>query len=333
MKKQLLKVGYNTTDTIYDKMKRFAYFIRNNLDMEKEEKYSLLGVEALSAPTHIEGVKKIRDIARMRNLYAITLEYYAERKTEVIPLANYFRIAASNWQNIVSLLVKASYLKEYKGLEERVAKLIIKCADYELDIINYMVALEKKIEFNYCEKKDIGVFDKGKKIELDIKHFYNNRAFALTELNKEDANIDGMGSFLLKSQKEYRSEIIKDRKYDNIVCCEQKIVIDEQIKKIFIVGTCDSGAYYGNLGIFYDDGILENKLIGFGEWRFEKCELGEKVVWKGERVCFGKLCIEEQGYIFEYKLDDFRNVKIKKIMLPKNKHIHIFKIFFIKGER
>ena len=333
---QLKRVGYGTGNSICDKMRKFSRFVKENLDFEKEVQYSLLDIPELSAPTHIDGVKRIRDVARMRTLYSITLEYYAEHNPLMKSLASEFKIAASNWQNIVSVLVKASYLKENKGLGETIAGLILKCADYEEYIMEHMQSLLKTMnedDGSIEEEEEVG-----KQQEfLYLKKFFNNKAFAKSINNVENADIDGMGNFMIcekkhKTQENNLFSILETEKYDNVVCCGQNIKMDKTIESMSVIGTCDSGAYYGGIKIIYQDDIVENKVIGFGEWRFDKCELGERLVWSGERVYFGMESKEEQGHIFENVLNGFRKCKIKEIVLPLNSHIHIFGITYVAKE-
>ena len=317
------------------KMRKFEMFLEKDFDYQRELELSLLGRYELSAPTHIEGIKSLTDISRKRNLFSIYLKYVGKKVEDenILYLSDKFKLLAADWQIMVSIMVKSYYLKDFKGLNKKLYNQVQVCIAHEESILNNLFDERKR------EHKHINYIIEEKRDELnlgydllDINKYYNSKAFAKDRSNDEKANFDNLGNFLIiPKNKEIvcsgcHIDIYQNR-YDNISCDGQVIDnLDKKYQCLFLIGACDLGAYYGNFRIEYDDNTFEDKIVGFGEWRVEKCEFNEVVIWKGARVNFGEINNEELGYIFQQKIIIMRRNKIKKIILPKNKHIHIWGI-------
>lgn len=320
---------------MFEKMRQYALVIKDNFDFGKEIETTLKRQGQITTPTWIDFVQDIINVGRMRALYSISLSYIADKykNEELRKLCNEFKIIWSEWQLIVSILVKAYLSNNFNRLNIRLSKKILEIIDSERKATT---TLEKSIQGkrNYVQniKKNIKDMDLKALNYLEIEKYFNNKAFSQ---NDEMANFDGLNnSYLFNLLKNPYVEIeqkklfsLKDNGLDNIKCLGQVLSITPiLVDKILILGSCDSGAFFGEFSVYFENGDVQKNVVGFGEWRFEKCELGEELALVTDRYYLGEVSEQEKGYIFYNTIDIYNSHPVTKIQLPYCENMHIFAI-------
>ena len=192
------RFNHDINNGIFNQMNQFAVFLNEKFDFQREIELSLLNIDKLSAPTHIEGIKVISDISRKRNLFSLCLEYIGlmSGKDSIGFLADKFKLLAGYWQMIVSFLVKSFYKNDITNINSKLYNQAMICIEYEEKICNCLLnTLSSKIIYNEhinkITKQDF-IYEM-----IQIEQYYNNKAFANSVSNNEKANFDGLGNFLL----------------------------------------------------------------------------------------------------------------------------------------
>lgn len=341
--RSLQRVYGNRGNSMFDEMRRLGNDIENNFDFQKEIDLSIAAKGMLAAPTHVMCAKSFTEVSRMRNLFALTLEYIAEQNQDDIFLnvSKRMKLHATKWQMLVSLMGKAYYKKNFTELKIQIAEHIMRIADEEEETVEVLERClskdQTKSEMSGSaagtnEKKDRFVFCK---LEM------NNKAFASNSGNEAGADFDGLGNYLLinpqlKGAIQDSKLFLGDKVFvfmgmtqgmDNVCCLGQKVKVQtDNYRGLSILGACDSGAFFGKLEFIFEDGSSEESIFGFGEWRFGKCEFGETLAWSGDRVYWNQVNQEEKGYLFTNELAVKAEKKLSAIRLPECGNMHIFAI-------
>ncbi len=325
---------------LFQQMHNAAAEIKQQFNFEQEIKYTIEFInKQLTAPTQVPMVTALIDVARMRSLYALSLTYIGKKvnDTEFIDFANQFRLLYAEWQMLVSILIKAFYKKDFKDLQNKIADGIVKIAREEEKVYYKMVHKDKDIKLPLKKENSNKSNINKTYVYCDLKEYINNCGFKTKYLERQQADFDGLGNYFIccENLKEISLKNIRYKLnidiYDNIKCKAQTILVEKALyKEIGILGACDSGGFFGKLEIFYDDKHKEEQIFGLGEWRFEKCEFGEQVIWVGDRYYFGNVNDEEKGYLFSYIIKLHSNRQIEQIKLPDCPNMHIFGITLIR---
>ncbi len=347
LEKTLQRIEGIGNKSIFNEMRRLADDIEKKFDFQEEIALSQESKGSLAAPTHILCVKSFTEVSRMRNLFALTLTYIGERENmpEILKLSERFRLHAAKWQILVAILGKAYFKKDFNGLDKQLSEHIRRLADEEeetKEILKQLLdesRIEKVKHLNENEEKKQKEIGNGEEkndyVFCDLVSLFNNRAFAATLKNAEKADFDGLGNYLLRDMQKGKQMIFCGEQpfqlgkegEDNICCTNQIVSIQpDEYYSLNILGACDSGAFYGKLEISYLDGEKQESIFGFGEWRFGKCEFGEKLAWQGERVYWNQVNAEEKGYLFWKRIPLNRQKKLCQIKLPDCKNMHVFSI-------
>lgn len=329
------------TGGMFGQMSQYAGRIKEDLNFEREIDYTVKRGRSLVTPNWIIMVADIIDAGRMRALYSHCLKYIADtyKNPNLEDLSNEFKMLWSKWQLIVSILAKSYYAKNYENLNLRVS-------DRFLDIIETEKKLADKLAASIASNGHGNKITDNKIVNeadikyqhLDIHNLFNNRALS-TELNNGKADFDGLGNYYLLNDME-ESELILGTRFkfrihmgenDNIKCLGQSLNADLcDVKQICFLGACESGAFFGEFEVRFEDGHSQKAILGFGEWRFGKCELGEKLEYVTDRVYFNRLSEQEKGYIFSNVINIQYNGKVSEIKLPDCENMHILAITVLK---
>lgn len=326
---------------MFDNIKEFGQVIKESFDMEKEIKYTQKMNIEIIAPARIICIKNFIDISRMRNLYSLSLLYLSRlyKNDNLLNLSNEFKLLGANWQIIISLLNKAYLKQDFYGLENKISKKIIEISDFEKEMAYKLDKCKSNNKFIYSEDENTVINRATSEIiRVDIKKYCNNKGISTKLMNNENANFDGLNNYYLMnripSNEELQDDIcsynIISSGKDNIICKEQ--IIEFEIKTynyICFLSACDSCAFYGKFTVFYADGSCDDFIIGFGEWRFDKCEMGEKNIWMSERYYQNRVKGDEKAYLFSNKILIDRSKKVKYMRLPQCDNMHIFAITLV----
>lgn len=125
--------------------------------------------------------------------------------------------------------------------------------------------------------------------------------------------------------------LFSDSYYDNIVCDNQILTINQKANKIHIIAF----SYWGSTNAFFetvfDDGSKEFIKIPFIDW-VQKARVNyETISWFGENINTIKQ-VQSQGYLrntvnFHHVIANIKSEKvIKEIIFPDNFLIHVFAI-------
>ena len=318
-------------NTFNDNMRQVAYYIKKDFNFEREINYTKKVWRKEIEPTKIMFVDDLIDIARTRGTFALLLEYISRKNFDLLieEISGQFKILSSQWKWLVSYLIKQYYKNDLSNLNIFLYEKIIFLCNIESKLIEQFYYLDKKNRKTFINKNNInGKLYKTEDKYIDLTKYYNNKGVYNKSKPKYRADIDGLGNYFLYDDKV--KEILPyyhDNTYDNIICAGQKISLNSlYCVGISIVGCCDSMNFCGEF-IFNDtrQGKI-SKVIGFGEWRFERCEYGEKCIWEGDRMYLGQVKKDEKGFLFQQNVVFNSFVELISIELPKNDCMHIFSI-------
>lgn len=358
---------YEKNECGYDmfaKMRGFAEYVRELFDLQREIALSHETKGEIAAPTHLLCSKGLIEVSRMRNLFAVTLDYIAthENNDSFHTMSKKFKLLATKWQVLVSMIGKAYFKHSYDGLSVQLAEHIEKIAQMEDALAGQFEELLQTtcddageiVDCNSKKKRNgddvrkehsgtevhrdcVGTSRTVTDVYLDLGADVNNKAFSPDNRNVWNADFDGLGNYLIldEQMKQERFDCAAGRfllrtgqkEKDNICCNGQKITVEPAFyKEICILGACDSGAFYGQMQIQYEDGTSEDIILGFSEWRFGKCEFGDRSAWKGKRVYWNKISEEEMGYLFTTQISLHEARKVTGLKLPECENMHLFAV-------
>lgn len=332
---------------MFEEMRKCAQYIKSSFDFQKEIELSHISKGKLAAPTHILCVKSLVEVARMRNLYAVTLNYLGQRdhNARLIELSRVFNLYATKWQIMVSILVKAFYNKDYTELPIQLSNYILSIVEEEEKGLEELIAIQKAgntLAQISKEKKQPHECTHINEIKFyNLRPYMNNKGICCEDLGAVQADFDGLGNYYLLKQRPINNILedkmmmfklnLVDEENDNVICEGQYLEgLEDSYSYIAFLGACDSGAFYGKIEIIYQDDFKEEVIFGFGEWRFGKCEFKEKLAFQCERVYMNVNSPEAKGYIFSKTIGLRHQVPVKAIRLPACPNMHIFALSLIK---
>lgn len=181
-------------------------------------------------------------------------------------------------------------------------------------------------------------FEYAEKLHIDLKPYYNNRAFieeADLEQGRKIADFSSVGTCYVRTERnrvwmssECPYQVNKvEAGMDNIACDGQRISIPCGIyRKIILIGAAEFGNSYDMLRLYDEQGKrVEDLSFAFTDYVKEP-EFGEYVAWRGKGIHWtedGYEQMPEDLHLYEqrYNLPD---KKISVIELPINPSVHIF---------
>lgn len=318
----------------FQSMRYFAGFIRERLDYDLEKN----GAESLySVPL----LYNVMHLARARKLIAISVDYLWKKSKNPLlyHLSMDFLKMGYEWNQVWNMLFKVFYLsKDYNRLRMKIADKITEIAEKEESLITRIV----RNEYNYFD--NISAIRKKDSIEsngnhnilfLDIKSYLNNKAFAGSEPNGEEADFTGQGEFFINHGL-LDDDIINaagmmftinrnDIQFDNIACSGQTIDIPNgNYQQIMFLGCSERGDGWGELKIVYRNGWVEKKLLHMPDWGQNKSTDAIRA-WQG-KIMGHNHCKDERSLFAASFLVNFNKGEIKEIQLPNTSNMYIFAI-------
>ena len=329
--KKIVKNKYDVTQTPI-KMKKFADELEDNYAKEFECEYY---IDFRSIPL----LEKLADIVRGRKLFSEACYYVAEKTGD--QFAQHVGICYADigeqWNVVWSMLAKVYALNKEGNVEDKVrliikeaADRIRKVADVEKDLMSNMFGeckiYEKLIKASNNIEADSGY--EYKDIDIDISHFFDNKAFEETAADI-NADLTGHGEcFQCGELPDDRmihvgkTEFYINTGYDNLICNNQIINVQPNVyKKIYILGCAEWGNGSGKVQIG-NDVYEETLLLEFPDWYY--CKMNKNTVWRGKAVDFERNNVERGLFCLDFKLNE--SEIISKIKLPVATNVHIFGI-------
>lgn len=341
---------------MFQHMQWFADYVESSLNMENEIAVSQGRRTMPNTPTHIMFIRNFVRIARMRNMFALAIEYMGKihEDKRLFEISNQFRLFSANWHQIVAILTKAFFRSSYDGLGNKLKDFILDFSMQEQEMLKHLRefiiqdtsvtrgipnmvaninASEKLIQLSELEKEY-------EHTVVELKTYFNNTAFAVDRAHTQDGDFDGIGDcFVLEEQVPLHDlegggipfeVFLGTGKPDNMICQGQQIQLehDATYDYLNLAGACDSGPFFGRVEVTYEDGMKENIVYGFGEWRFKMCEFKESVLYECDRFYNGNIHPEERGYMFYKTLPLCSEKKIVSIQFPQCMNMHIFAMTF-----
>lgn len=325
------------TDEMLEKRLQMADYIEHQIDIQREVK----GYEDIvfNAPLFLN----ITHILRGRKLLASSFEYIYNitRDRSALECSFVFNKFGNRWKKIWSRL-QITYFrytdsksvpckKKLKSISDELRVLVNEEYQYVMDLCNHRIDGNNNF-IMISESEDLA----GSQInELDISGYLNNRAFARSIENKEQADISGCGEYFYIGDlsdtitvnvynQPVSIELFKEGG-DNISCQEQTIEVDAaKCKKILFVGCAEWGEVVEKVTLTFENGKEIEVICYIADWYNQ---FSSKCIWSGDM----KDVNGEKGKrsLFGYVYDWTEEMKLTSIQLPKNKNMHIFKILLI----
>lgn len=318
----------------------FAHCIEKNLDFNIEK-------SGCDNPYFMPIFFGISNIIRARNLISISFKYiykltHDKRADKIHTL---FSILDQEWQFIWNMLQKIYFIGE---IEENNKEIMLKLKKKVGDRLRTIALAEKNIINIFCSNNfEIGIdyrIADNSKIDLShrevqqysIEEYCNNKAFALS-INNYDADLTGRKEYFIlddvnieKNIKviggQIEIQIVKD-KFDNISCDGQALNISGKYQKLFIIACSEWGDSMEYMDIIYLNGNTSKYLLKIKDW-YDINDPNEQCIFVGNAIDHmgrgGERGLFLYSYSMNYKYD------ISQIILPKNKNLHIFGIYFLK---
>lgn len=322
-----------------ENMMQFADFMEANLDFITEEK-------GYDNWYFIPLFLNITHILRARRLLSKTLDYiYSLTHDDIAFGASIeFSELSAKWKVNWALLQKLEvtrYQKDnprFQKMISQFAQNIRELAMYENNFVTQLRTNQYHPNIRIRAEKTFSQINSQSQIEeIDISRFYNNCAFASSESNEQNADISGMHEFfvleknsdkviyLLGSQEKTR--LINYGNMDNVSCNNQIIEIQPiECRRLIVVGCSEWKDGNDQLKVVLADNLTKDIIIDIMDWYHYRNN--PNCVWSGNAVDFKGDCVKRGLYGFEYELQE--KCMIKKIILPNDRHIHIFNIYAIK---
>lgn len=314
--------GGRANNLLFKNLEYFIYCIKQSFDFAKEIAYTQKMNINISAPSKIPFVDSVIEIARTRNLFSLSIDYINKgiNSAELYDISQRFKILYSEWRAIVSVLTKRFYKSDYLNLKDSIVNMLINIYKEERQL-----AHELKLVKNCNGVNIFGIKENFVKeiVPIKINKFFNNKAIDFSGMK---ADFDGLGNYFIYNDKLKRlNGISYGNQYDNIACDAQEIAINNIVCcGMRISGCSDSGSIYGDY-VLYDGESREIRIaIGVSDWRFNRCEYGEKCIWEAQRYNFGEIKNDVRGYLFQQDILFVKDICLSKIKLPKNDCLHIF---------
>jgi hypothetical protein len=332
----------------FDSMRSFADSLESLTDLQNE----IQGHEdfLFMAPL----IKNLEDITYGRRRFAKLLKYFANETglTDLNEISNSLVIAASQWANIRTMLIKYAFqddiadknqavmkIREVATWEEAVADRV--CQIYQKNTPTAGYFSNRTIISNELSKKNITPINSRVSF-IDLSPYLNNKAFGETISTDCQANLMVTGTYFLKEnlpgnqndvwkiqRMKFRLPWLYGTDKDNISCNGQKIAVVPGIyQNIMILGCAEWGNYTDKLTLHSVDGQIEELVIKMTDCLYEPL-YGETIAWKGravEKIDGRPQLRGGQVYIGAQKYPATLKGKIKFVQLPEVPGIHIFAI-------
>lgn len=344
---------------IFEQMQILAEYVSTSLDMQKEIQVSQGPLTMPDTPNHIYFIRAFIRISRMRNMFALAVEYYGKKyqNKKLLEISSQFRLFNGNWKQILAILTKAYFSSNYKGIREKIHDDILKFEQEEKAMLEQLTQMCSDSSENDASNVrtnetytnaagyQYGLVEKStdyQHVTYDLHAFFNNKAIAENVNDRKNADFDGIGNcYLWKTDNIWQNPNWEGKvpftiernavQMDNVLCNGQLITLENQVFDcVSLVGACDSGPFFGVMEVTYADETRDKISFGFDEWRFKMCEFQEEPLYECDRYYHGNVSHEERGYLFVKTLELNGQKQIRTIKLPACTNMHLFAMTFSK---
>ena len=333
---EMNKSEYSDYIKTEENMLQFAECIRARLDLNKE-------AEADEDFYYVPIFLNMVDVMRGRMLFSGMFEYLytltGDKKADI--LSYHFSTIGRNWRKAWAKLQKILFMhlpvdnKRYKKSIDTVAEMIEEAAHYERYVLEK--TLNRQFDFDDIgirQLKAWGNCDKYTLEEIEISDIYNNRSFSRSSDNKEKADISGHKEYFVLSGAENIECNILGRKMilpikyghdDNVSCGGNTIDVDlENTKGMLFIGCAEWQDSVEEISIENEEQKLK-LIFDVMDWYNYKGNI--HCAWSGDIIDYEGDLDKRGIYSFLYEFPSEMNVK--KIVLPNNPNVHIYKVFSV----
>jgi hypothetical protein len=253
---------------MFDAIREFASYFENNFNFEYEY-INNIDNNFFNTPF----INRMKKVISSRGLFSkvFDLLYKYQKVDELINISNNFRILASKWNMILSLITKAYYTGSIEQQRSKIALKIREISDFEEKTYHAIR--------NQWSKRDdimtnINVLDEedNKLIYVDIKQYLNNKGIYNESCMNKKPNLTGLGDFLFFKSDEFNKVwtigemkfIFPDKssKNDNITCDGQEIEIpNNRYDSIMFLGLAEYGDFSEEVTIYHKDNYIEKIVV------------------------------------------------------------------------
>lgn len=285
----------------------------------------------------------ISKIGGRRNLYALFLEYIAE-KTKInglTAIAESFRYCASKWYLWRNMILKSVYTKSYS--EKRVQRL--------QQIIDEIIEMEKLCvkELNDClvNNKEGGDLQLGttemnisRFVYVNLQQYYNNKGCSHDIIPNGDFTL--RGQYFCDLELPSKEEILANGmlfqfpdvayNFDNIMCDGQEIEIPcDTYKQIMLLGCSENGDAFDYLQLVTAHGEKVKVKAAFTTWiadmpHYDDSKALSFTVYDKNKMEF----LKRKSNLFTTNHDLNSKFEYHKIILPVYENLHIFSMTLAK---
>lgn len=341
LQKDILSTDYFRKDII-NIMNIFLEYFSQYFDFEKEQ-------EIVTNTYYIPILYIFMHIYRGRKLIAKAFNKCSELYSQnyFLELSKRCDANGERWRNIWNTLQKAFIIMQYRKLDSNeIDNIHTKTVNRIKEIINeekiirdllingessYGNVSQIEIQQKHAEK-DLEILNICNQYKMiDLKQYYNSKAFKCKDLKDTLIDFTGMMEYFISDNEvqmnrgnvNYRIEIDQNQK-DNISCEGQEILVDGYARYIYIVG-CSA---WDNDDLFFEIKTAKS-IVQYGlalhDW-FSIEEFPEDVVGIYDAKVINDKIEKRAIYGSVYEVND----KIKAIKLPNNKNYHIFFIALLQ---
>ncbi len=325
---------------MFDDLHRFADYLGERLDLSRECE----GHWLITVPFFV----RVLDLSKNLALYARALDYFKIKfgRYELDSAINDLEKLSADWDILKNVFLKYAVGKPDALVRETVSERVHKIADGER-----AVAEELRAYFADSQATVRGFFASPAQTQweeeqafsdfrqLDLAPYLNNRAFASSLENRENADLSGVRQFLIlkKTLPEHKLvygslhfdvHIDGDGTFDNVVCDRQVIPVAAQVpyRYLFFVACAEFMHQESEVFVTYEDGSEERIDLNVSDWRSE-ARFGEQVIYPAHAadiVNANKSVFSGNAYVFLQRLTLDSNKCVREIRLPYHPTINIF---------
>lgn len=353
IKQQVSKLyGVKSYGNSFQSIREFANSLRNqlNYDIEFKQKKDYSGMNDMHT---VPILKNLTSICRSRGLYAMTLQFIAEKYNipELTNISQKMEVAGSKWSQVFSLLYKGAFASSFTDkMKSNVYDKLYMISDFEeklaesLTCLGQSISYEKKDDTNkklyltdeqspYCPKHEI--------VFIGLEKYYNNKGLYCKTQDQFVPGLNGVGDYFvlegfpygkileLKETQFFIPATLQKDNADNIICNGQKIDVENSnYSSIMLLGYSDFMNHYETMKIILESEAEIEIPLQFTYW-FNTPRCGEEIAWKGlliRKMADSKTRFTFSANIFSQRYSLDRTKRIKAIILPKCLDIHIFAI-------
>lgn len=318
----------------YQQIIQMADFMEHRLCLEKEIREENVTRSPILAV--------LLDIIRGRRLLSLSLEYIytLDKNPLILSCKDDILEIAADWKNQYLALYKMCVLKMWKNDEKykttitSIADEIRKIASKEHRLFSNLYAVNSETCNKVIKYKCNDIINEESVYDIDISHYYNNKAFLIQSKKDVKADISGFSEYFTIDQdsikiKTYGLELNLElgvENYDNISCTGQRLELSSmKCSKLLVITLAEWGKAETSLLLHTNSGELIKLELEVEDWYVTNFD--DRIVWTGDAHTVTNS--KDTRGLFGYLYDFGSEMDINCIVLPQKPNLHIFKMIAI----